>query len=453
MHNPTHIAIFRPHDKDLENLRALLSRHSDHLSIVESLSDLRQLLHQPGRPLEVVAIPSRLSSGASGMSTCLSLKADPELSSLPVLAVALVRDLASIEALFSYGADLVIAPPFDAELAHLQIKALARQRRAYSEALAQIRDGLGLTQASIEALDCAREGLLVFDKQKQPLFVNLAARRLLGLREEDPITSVAYLASLLDLQTPQALVRCSINRVSGQRFSALVRSIPILGEASNTAGFALGISNAAELDQLQANLVQAQRLRELTLLCAAGALHSHRGTPNALLERLKTSLEQEQPLCELDGVALILLEILDFVMSPGVSTRVDVPRHCKVAWRFSDAFRMLGLILLQAVEHAGVQGEVNITAQEHEPDKVRLQISSDSRHYDGDGTDALSELIQGYLSPPDPTGNKPLTGLEPAQKLAELYHTKIEYKKLGAKLKIRLDLVSGRSTLFAQKPA
>lgn len=450
------VALFRGEGEEYKQLTTLFSRHEYALRIVDTIDDVLSLSQEEGSCFDVIALTVSLAGGESGISTCLSLKAQPALAPIPVLAMMFTKDTATLEAFFSYGADVVMIAPFNPDLLYFQIGAMARQKRAYDEQIEIACNTAGLQAPAISALNCAREGLLLLDDQQQPFFVNKAAEMLLGLEAGLPAAALgekletSWLQELL-LSAKKAgpggyAFKRRISRLDGQSFNALGRIVPLGGAGGRPCAYAVGMTDGGDLERLSGMLLQGQHLRSIALIAAAAGLKlladAYSQIPVSALSKLEEMLLEEPERCELNPTVQALLEIVDLLINPGINFKVDLKQECFLAIRRADLLQMLGHTVLYAVDQAGLDGEISLSTQT--PDTsggLTMIIAAHSKRPTPlVPDDHLHKLMSGQALVESQQTARILRGLEAAQAVADRYGITIEFKSSPATIKIRLKL-------------
>ncbi|MCB0339203.1 MAG: PAS domain-containing protein, partial [Bdellovibrionales bacterium] len=385
-------------------------------------------------------------------------RASEAFATIPIIAFVPSNDVAVLEAFYGSGADVVFQLPLDATVLFHQAASLTRLKRHFNETITKARESAGLTSSVMNAFHTVREGMIITDTTLLPIFANNAAGNLLGfpnsfpvdrIREVfDPLVSVikreinsasakskSYSGSPLVIQ-----FETTIARYDNHAFLGEIRVTSLVDERGLSFGYAISISDQTELHQLRETLIQSERTRALGLICAAGARRLFKngalGTPTNALGNLVKLLADEQPRSSLGALLTSLLEVVDGVMSPEVSIKVDVNEKLELAVRPSDLFQLFGFMVLKAVEFAGVGGQVEIRSERDAAVK-NLWVFVVTAHARRLGpalpSDRFSHLLRGNFENAieRALGNssKLPYGLNAAQSIADAYKVDVEFAK------------------------
>lgn len=451
------VALFRADDQEFHLLSTALARREHTLELVHNPTELIERVNSQSLDLDAIAVPMRLKS-TSGMSVCLTLKANPAFATVPIIALVPRKDIAIIQSFYGAGADAVLVAPFDPEALHLQIAALARRTQIFREQMLAREDGLGLRGLALRALDLATEGLLIFDGYEALHFANTTAARLFGVSNGQLEVIEASCGPLKDLVRPLLTLTRIDNsapsfpeaqRVTITRADGLVRDLIIRIEMIGSAGqmwIAASLTDETEILYLSRAFIQAQRTRSLALLSTSGALHLMQEKlgqiPLKPLHKLQSLLDSERTYASLNQVARTLLEFVDSIITISTDVRVSFTSDPLVALRSSDLFQLLGHVILYAIERAGSEGETTISSDLEEGGReVCVMINAENSKRTGLTTGRISEMIlsETWGGASSETG-KLLSGIGAAQQIADRYQISIEYKDQPSALKIRVRL-------------
>lgn len=467
------IAVFEPEEKDSQVFSKLFSRSEYIVRTVKGCDDLLVALAEEGYPFDAAVIPLQLKGGSSGITTCLQLKAQTLLASIPIIGISSAKDPAITEAFYGAGADVVMLQPVEARLLYFQICALARQKRSFDEQVRKSYGDTGLQRSLISVFDTVRQGIVVYDAAAQAVFGNAALRLLLGLPQGlSPAqlqAEVAQFSPLIEEYRAQlkqadhsvvtsAYKECQVVRADRQSFQGALRISHLGAAPNNIVGFALSLSDLTEEHQLFDIVRQSERTRTLGLICAAGCrnLFDSRtlGHPTAPLGFLEGMLGRDEPRLNLSRELTVLLEILDVVMSSQIGLKVKMEREFELAVRPADFFQLIGHLLLSAAQHASSGGDVEISARERssEPGTVSILITSRSQRTTPLlPNDLISRIIRGDLwqmsaAGPSSADHKLALGLGAAQAIADRYRSYVELKDPSANervIRVTLPMVAG----------
>ena len=460
--NIPHIAVFKTADSERARFAEVFARHQYDTEVVTSLHELEQLSQDLQGDLDAILLGSSIVDGASGPATCEQIRRLPALATIPVVGLLLTRDVGLARSFVDAGADLVLTPPYDPEILWLQLSALSRLKQLSDHRLLEHRDASGLQVSSMAALNCSREGIVLFDSSRNPVYANRAARQLIGMSQSpdgvERARAQALLAALGQTTLPQpeagtnlpsALSR-KMQRLDGRSFEASLRSLVIYGDTSDVAGFALGISDLAEINHLSNLLLQSQRTRCLALFLASGCLgyieSSYKQIPVAPIGRIQEFLDHSPNQCALNTLLLALTETLDLAIGSDVQLKVEGNADCTIQARFADAFQIAGHMLLYAVEQAGSGGEILLhTEVSPETAEVLLVVSTESRcPAPFLENDPLTHLRGAYYPWNNDPSEAPPLGIANAQRIADRLGKIIQFKhtQTGFKLRVALPLLA-----------
>ena len=461
------VAVFRPAESEAEEISQLFQRHDYSVRTVVNADEIHELAIDEGDSFDVVVIPMKLASGMNGVNACLQVRAHEEVSFLPILGLAHGTEKSVIQTLYDSGADVVQIAPVDADLFYLQVSALARQKKAFTEYLRVQRETSGLSKSFIHALDSVREGLLIFNSNHEFQFANTNAKTLLGLPDEPTSDDGLFVDKnfRMAMEThekhvrsyrhepgeilPPTIVEDSVRHSSGAAFHAAIRVSTLSSDDGVVMGFAVAVTDLGELDQLSNKLTQALRSRSLCLAASAGCLQFLEPTQSGILvspmQRMDEFFEKQSKECSLNSVLTSLLEFVDLVIDPAIRVKVNVKEEANLAMRPSDFFQLAGNMILHSVEHAGLGGEVIIDVGENVPGEgITLLITSKSRKVTPFlEDDRLSDLIRGQiptLHKPEESSIKVPAGIQSVYDILQRYRTDMQYKEDNALSKLRVRL-------------
>jgi PAS domain-containing protein len=464
---PLTIALFKPDEAILPLIQRVFQRSEYKLITVSVPADL--LRHDAA--IDLAVIPSRLASGAPGVTLSLQMKAIDELTPLPIVAMSANREQAALEALFGAGADLVLVEPFDSSHIALQLHALVRRRRAYDEQLTRSQESAGLRHSAVDAFNAVREGIIIASAQLDPFFANQAAATMLGLSKSDDTRELQTIfeqfhCDLAQLQngaranTPLVTERMVV-RSDGRHFPARIHLQELNGAGPLPAGYVLTLTDRTEIEHLAHMLVQSERLQTLALIllsaCRILLKSPSLGTPAAPLRFLENVLLGETLRCEAQTVVSSLVENFDIIVDPSASIRISVDDNLQVAVKSSDLIQILGHMLFFATEFAGPRGTIEVLgrAEGGGTEAAFLMVAESNRVTPFLPNDHISDLLQRDFSLLPAEGQtdsisdssakkNPLSfGLRAAQAIADKYRADIEIKLSSErllKLRVRLPL-------------
>lgn len=419
---------------------------------VTSLGQLLQF-NKDLASIDTIVTPLRLYDGSSGINVCLELRALQTLSTVPILGLSPSREKTMVQAFYEAGSDRVLCAPFDQDLVYYQITALRRQKLSIEARLRWQAENSAISRSLKSAFNGIEEGLIIFNSNFELSFANLSARALLQIgnpasdREKDIIEDVfrplikkhqEQSESQKTKSKNQEFISAhesSIACADGHSFPGALRILSLLAADSSLIGYSIGVIDLSQ-DMLLSNaLIQAQRTRSMCLLTAAHTFHKLTTNIDDILVspllRIEDEFKQLEAKIAVNAVITSLLEFLDLVINPDVSIKVNTKRDLILALRPPDLFRMLGHMILHAVEFAGLSGETTIDVSDHVPGEgVSITVISKSKRI-------IPFKIDNYLSTlahRSATNTKQhfhqsdkiTYGLSAAQQIADKYRTDIE---------------------------
>ncbi len=460
------IALLKAHDSEVAKIAALFSHYPYELQLVTSISEISEKIENSFEEFDAVVIGSKLENGDDGFDLCESFKAQPNLAPIPVIGIVMKSEPAVIRSFYTAGAEVVLVEPKDAGIVYQQVEAIARFKRLYDEKVRQNKDAMGLHSSTIAALNCVREGIVLFDSNHKPLFLNRSARLLLGIGSRPDraergkareilaaLISAVASKTISDLgeEVPSSEARylkLEISRVDGQSFQAATRITPIYGEGSLVSGFTVAISDLAELEHLSSILLQHHKTRALCMFLGSAAFgelsRKAGGIPVGAASYIEKMLNQEQLSTNLEPVLAALIDILDLAISSEVQLKIDTSKDYKVAMKFSDLFQLLGQIILYAAEQVGCSGKISVTFEQSEEPVGLLMVLACEWPFVTPllEDDYLSSLRAGSFHWTSGTGSQdeaiiPHT-IQKVQEIAGRYNTDIQFKRILSGMKLRV---------------
>lgn len=450
------LAVFLPEASERDSFFSLLQRHSYTLDTVRTTEELQRL----DRP-DAILLPPGLSSGKSSMATCLEIRSDENFGSVPIIAVSASAERPVIQTLFEVGADIVIPAPVDADYLFYQVHALKRMAINIC-GQQKLESPHGGSQNWFSALDLMTEGIVIFDSESHPIFLNQVAQTLLAVTQETPDDQILSLFGPIvaeDYATPGKTARPQkdsgiryefLRRITGQSFRARARTCPLYSDSGIQTGFAVVFSDATSFSQLHDMLLHSLQVRSLCLLTSGLAMRSLDPLPNGTLtppvQRLLDKASSLERGAAVQTILTLLMEFLDAIVSPNIIIRADVRGTPNVVLNEVDLFQLLGHLILHAVEFAGQGGETLIQIGENVPGEgVPVVVIARSKRVtpmivQDPLSDLLSDSIEDLTSPSTPN-TKIRAGLHAAQEIARRYRTTLEFRAPSvSEMKIRVKL-------------
>lgn len=462
------IVLFKAPSPEHEAILAALKGHDFSIRIANQADEAQQLLKEEQEDFDAFLLPSQLASGKTSSATCLELRANPQLSDTPIVALCASNDKSSIQALYEIGADVVFVGPWDADLLHWQIGALSRRRETLSTRSSLLEQHQLKLSTFSAAFNLIRDGILIVNTQQELIACNQAARSMLGFSEELQAAQWRKLLpslsaqlknheqetrkqiGLLKPQRQSTSLNTALNRSDGQIFQGEIEIFSVFDDQGRIIAMVLQLLESAQFRQLSANLFQGERARALALMTSAACISlvaPQVSSERSALSATSKALEAHpQKTCSINQVLTALLEFLDLVMSPAISVRVNVERDLQLAVKSQDLVQMLGQVILHASQFIGSEGEILIESGKHVPGEgVTLLVAAQSKKPLPFVSDQrLAALINMDLTRFIGVKQAELaqaSGLLAAQKTAQLYRSNIEYQHpTESSLKIRLRL-------------
>jgi PAS domain S-box-containing protein len=449
--------MFLPDREEMQLLQGLESMRDVELQTIAEL-DNEELEIIIANPPQAFLLPLRLQNNTSGMSVCLKLRGRDELRFVPIIGFTQTGEKNVLQAFYDVGADCILTAPYQPEHIPPQVRALHRRFQEFSTLNRDQREKGGVSSSLQEALDLARDAIVLFDLRGEPYYMNSRAGDLFGIERLPDAEAFNFVRDRLreglaahrkrDANDRSAsTAEVSLQRADGRSFFAGLRTKTLYSRDGALFSFAMSVNDLSELDQLSATLGQAQRTRSFGLLAAAGSLqlleqtNTQSLTPLIAIERM---IEQAQRSAPLNSTLTSLLEFLDLVISPSVVVKVSVKEDYVIGMRSADLFQMLGHLILYAVEFAGPSGEVLMSFAEFEPGEgIPVTLVAKSKKVTPFvQDDYLSALIQGQLlniGSGKPVANKLASGLIAAEEIANRYRSGIQYRNPDfSELKLRV---------------
>ena len=377
-----HLLLLKADAASEASLKQALRNRGYELTFVEDPTSIANLDSETLEACDACIVPLRLYSGASGVSGCLNIKSDPRAHELPIVALSSSNDHAIMSSFYSAGADMVIYPPFDPDIIFMQISALVRSGRTLRSRGG--RDSASLSSFVIGTLDTVSDGLIVTDAHLKIIYVNARASLLLNLDQRELAPAEAELSALLGnlvsnsprgefpVQLGRSGLKATLTPSEGRAFSsggfnAVLRTNELRDAAGDLAGYVFSLVDLRGLHQLERVLAACDRDRALMLLLAACSMKllktTHLGAPGAPLKLVEGVIQEDPNRCSVNALLTALFELLDLVIAPETHIKVNVLNDVEVKIRRSDLLRILGLLILQAVDFAGQNGNTHVSLE------------------------------------------------------------------------------------------
>ena len=415
------IALYKLHDDDAHYISACFPREEYSIRVVESPEQITALVADESAQFDAIVLPPKGRDGDGGLMFCERVRKTPDLDRTPIVALTDDASPHIVGALYDSGADAVITAPFNPRTIFFQINALHRLRNSYEGQITRAFELSGLRQTTAKALNCSREGVLLFDPNGILHFLNTAAGRQLGVGWDTPGDDIDRIAQQFAgfieqhegvvnsnsakedavSALPMSITRASISRLDGRQFSSIVRVLTLAGERGELYGHAVVITDLSEYAVLAAQVEQAHRTRSLCLAAAAGCLHLARGSAPIRASSAASLFEEigktEQPPCSCASISTAFLETLDLMIRPEINVKVNLNRDVPLALKPGELFQILGHLVLEGIDFCGASGEIEIDTNEMPEFKsIRLSvIARSNRTVPPEPMDHVSALLQG----------------------------------------------------------
>ena len=423
------IALLLPEDEHLEEITEPLSRHQVELEEFENVSEFLDKAASNPKEYDAVIVPMRLQDGSSGVGSAVQVKGEFSTGEIPLIMITYSHDKAVIQSLFELGADGVFVTPLEIETILLYIEALNRQREFWQERNSTGPSKIDSFSALLEIFDHMPRGVIFLDAELNLLHINSLAFKLIG----DPELSAnrktinKILKKARDPEVPVLIAG-----TDGRELSTTVTPI----SSGETLIHTIIIEDLSELSHISEIHHTSQRTRTLTLLTAAASLTFLQKTGTGVivspLLRIEEFLKNESMTTSLNILSTSLLEFLDLIIDPNVVLKVDIREERPVAVLPSDAFQIIGHLLLYAVDFVAGKGEISVVAEEYTPGEgVVLTFIADTRRLSPiNSSDYLESALSAehLLNDAAPAG-KLSFGLQAAQNIARAYRCEIEYRQ------------------------
>ena len=448
------VVIFTP--DSAVDLSQVLGRHSYSAHHAQDLAFLSTLTREQLLKLDAFIVPLNLESGQSGIAICMQLRSDPDFASIPILALSTSTDKAIIHSIYGGGADVVAVTPFDADHIFLQVAALSRQRRSFTEMLDYQQKSDTLSQPLQQAFDVIHQGIIIFDREKNLVFANESVFEIEGASTLSPSTGILNLVLplLSKIDGKADTVKDfrefgTVQRSDNKTVEVDIRVLPLSLGDDGIAGYALELRPREAVKQLAGVLLQSERSRAVTLLSASAAvLLFEKNLPASVLSNLESRISSSTPVSDPDNLFMYLLEVLDLMLLPSLAIKVESGQNEKLAVRPADLFQIVGQMVLFGASQAAYRGECRIILQDKsENGRIPLLVATQSKPVPIINNDRdIKRLLDGeYEKLSGLENNKFVLGLASAQRVADRYNTEIEIGKRSAgllKTRVYLPLAS-----------
>jgi DNA-binding response OmpR family regulator len=463
------IALYRPHDDEARGILQLFPRDIYSVRAVDSPAHILAYITEESAAFDAILVPPRTRDNDGGAAFIQQVRAEAALHGTPVVALCAEPEPHLVAALYDSGAEAVILPPFDLDLILSQVRALHRLRSSLERERDYAYELSGLRTSTTKALNCVREGILLFSPTHELTFMNPAAGRFLGIRWDTPperihtltqqFTSLIHAHSSAtqdpgqdDSASPISMAETTIQRLSGEQAKVFVRILSLPHHTGELIGYTVALTDISEFATLAAQVQQSQRTRSLCVLAAAGCIQLARGgdpvRAKSAADLFDKVVLRDAQRCSLSNVMTVFLETLDLIAPPAVKVRVKLDRDLALAVRPAELFQVIGHLVLEGIDFCGERGEIEIVAAElPEMGSVRLSIAAESqRSIPLAPSDCFSSLLQGSMSLADSDAGSPHPyGIAAVRQILKNYEsTPVSEERPGEKsllLRVMLPLV------------
>lgn len=439
------IALCRPHPDEHRLIQSCFPRDEYSIRVVDGPDQIISLIKEERAAFDAVILPPRGQAGDGGIIFVTQLRRYRELASTPVIAMC-EKDEASVHrALLEAGAESILQAPFHPLSIRYQIQSLHRYRSSLEDETRQALARSGLRSTTAKALNCVREGILLFDTHSSVTFINTAAGRLLGIspdtetEEIDKVTnqfgpllaehseSAGRENRIGSNSLPISVAHCNMQRIGGGQVVGMVRILTLADERGREYGTAVTLTDLGEFSDLTAMIQQAQKSRSLSLIAAAGCLQLARSAlgakPISAADLFAMLSSQESPRASLNGTFTSLLETLDLIVPPAIQIKLALDREFTATLRPGDLFQVLGHLILEGVNFCGSGGRIDLNVSPIAgTSSIRLTLEAEAnRSVSFTPSDYFSSLLKGSIESPTNGQEQVSYGVAAARQILKSY--------------------------------
>ncbi|RMG44524.1 MAG: hypothetical protein D6719_01610, partial [Candidatus Dadabacteria bacterium] len=175
------IAVFPPTPEESTLIAEAFPRNLYSIRKVTTVANIIELSIDEDALFDAVVIPYNLDSNLNALQLCTEIKNNRQTATIPVIGICAQDNPSIVISFYNSGAENVLVAPINAELAYYTVLALSTQRARTLEVFQLENEHKLLSQATIEALDAAREAILIFSTDLEIIFVNRACELLLNI--------------------------------------------------------------------------------------------------------------------------------------------------------------------------------------------------------------------------------------------------------------------------------
>lgn len=421
------IALFYPNDDESRKVLRCFPRETYSIRLVDGVEQILSLMAEEASAFDVIIVPPKTRAGDSGAYFISQARSTTALQTIPLIALCDDQQPDVLRTLHAAGVELVVSTSVEPDLLLCQIRALHRLHSSIRQDHEYALELGGLRDSTAKALNCTREGILLFTPSKDLAFLNAAAGRLLGIVRDTPSPSISSVGSQFsgliaaheasisqeslagDKQPatlPMSLTEFTAQRLSGEFIKILARVVTLQSERGEMYGTTIALTDLSEFATLAAQVQQNQRTRSLCLLATAGCIQLARGgdpiRATSAADLLQKVVQRDPPRCSLSNVTTVFLEMLDVIAPTGVQVRVKFDKELTLALRPAELFQVIGHLVLEGIDFCGERGTIEIIAVEIPGvQSVRITIAAEStRTAPFAPSDYFSSLLQGSTTIP-----------------------------------------------------
>lgn len=299
---------------------------------------------------DATIIPSVLATGANPFSIIGDLRESEKGG----IIIGVARDSSLSPLFLRSGAHWVISRDTDSEMIFQLIERGIDASNSKEKMLLSV----------LQSID---EGILILNEEGKILFFNDSAQRSLGATILQDKANLELFESKIAASTQYL---GEIQEIDFRSFSGSIRVREVKGKSGSRVGYIASLIDKRHVQRISEGLAQGERTHSLFLTTAAACLKLLKsnsfGSPTNPLELLERTLSDSSQTCELSRAVSLSCEILDLVISPMIAVKLSSIPPGQIALPFSEAFRLLGLLLFTATDFSGPGGEVKVATERSE---------------------------------------------------------------------------------------
>lgn len=420
----------------------------------ETWEDLSAFSPEESLMIDGFFVPLEGSDGVLGSDLIAAARKASLFPNATYVAFGRGYDRVALRTFFESGADLVFFFPYEREIVVSSV--LAAKRRRIEKLRVSSSTGASTEfyrEVFLSFLDFLSEGILITDEQVRIIYCNKAAQTMLG---------TAFLADAKERSALESSLRASMlenkpeksadgsREFSTRGFYGFLRSSGLHSGDNTLLGYAFSLIEKRTVQHIAELLAQSERMSSLALTLASALMTSLKasdlGPPSAPYARVKKLLDEAKGTSELSAVVTSLCEVMDSVLSPASVVKVGKLAVSTVGVPAPALFRLLGFVLLNSTENAGIGGETSIGLHPGKSDRtVLLVVTSKALHEDGGkSSDIYSTSIsknRSTIATRDGSLKKLPYGLQAARDLAVTFGCGLKYRPLSrGEIQIEIEL-------------